>query len=168
MSDIVDVFEKYANSYGWRFSYGNKYNQNLLQSDLIDGQIYMLLDPVTRQRPSSEYGGRGEKTFNGSFLLVVKSTIDQVYHNQTNEDSFRNRITTSDGVLVDNECADPIVLGKYIENIKPLLDTEIVKLEDDIDCSNIERPTWSVNDVTNIFDANMDGIVVTYSLKTLQ
>jgi hypothetical protein len=60
------------------------------------------------------------------------------------------------------------VLGKYIENIKPLLNTEIVKLEHDIDCSNIERPTWSVNDVTNIFDANMDGIVVTYSLKTLQ
>lgn len=166
--DIVDVFERYANSYGWRFSYGNKANQNLLQSNLIDNEIYMILDPVTRLRASSEYGGRGEQTFNGSFLLVVKSTIDQVYHNQTNQDTYRNRVVSKGGVLVDNECAENIVLGKYIENIKPLLNTEIIKLEDDIDCSSYERLSWSIVDIVNALDVNTDGIVVTYSLKTLQ
>ena len=169
MSDIVEVFEKHASSYNWQFSYGNKYNQNLLQSDLAIGRIYMILDPVVRLRSFSQYGGSGNQTFTGSFLLVVKSTIDQVYHNQTNEDTFHNRVISQGGTIIENACAtdSDYVAGKYIENIKPLLNTEIVKLEDDLNCSKYEITNWSIIDVVNALDANTDGILVTYGVKAL-
>ena len=168
MSDIVEVFENYANSYGWRFSYGNKYNQNLLQSDLTIGKIYMILDPVTRVRAHSQFGGIGEQTFTGSFLLVVKSTIDQVYHNQTNEDDFYNRAIGDGGTIIENPCLETtVVLGKYIENIKPLLKNEITKLENDLDCSDFEITNWRIIDVVNAMDINVDGILVTFGVKVL-
>lgn len=148
MSDIVEVFETYADSYGWQFSYGNKYNQNLLQSDLVGGRVYMILDPVTRVRAHSQYGGTGDSTFTGSFLLVVKSTIDQVYHNQQND-------------------FVPPVEGKYNQNIKPLLTTEIIKLENELDCSAYEITNWSIIDVVNALDINVDGILVTFGVKIL-
>ena len=169
MSDIVQVFESYASSYGWRFSYGNKYNQNLLQSDLVEGRIYMILDPVTRVRSHSEFGGRGEQAFTGSFLLVVKSTIDQVYHGQTIQDAFYNRVTSIGGTVYESDCADiKVVLGKYTENIKPLLEVDILKLEDDLDCSDYEITNWSIIDVVNVMDINVDGILVTFGLKILK
>ena len=145
MTDLVEVLEGHANTLDWYFSYGNASNKNLLASDRESGKIYMLLDPVTRVKAKSEYGGNGEITFNGSFMLLVKSTIDNVYHNQKGVDKSE---------------------GKYEKNIKPLLD-DLQLLEDIIDCSNYQILSWSIIDVVNALDATTDGIIVTYSIKTL-
>lgn len=168
-NDIVDLLEKYANQLGWRFSYGNKANQNLLQSNMNENEIYFLLDPVTRKREHSEFGGIGNSSFTGQFLLVVKSTIDQVYHNQTNEDTFYNRVNSLEGgENVENTCVEPSQkLGKYTQNIKPLLDEELPKIENLLDCSDYQITNWSIIDTTDVFDANTDGIIVTFGLKVL-
>lgn len=164
MHDIVEVFEKYCNELGWRLSYGNQANQNLLQSDLTN-DIYMLLDPVKRIKAFSEFGGSGYKSFEGSFLLVVKSNLDQTYYNQTEEEKYKNRVDSIEGSVY--EYFEGFAEGKYNSNIKPLLEIELPKLEEIINCSDYQIMNWSVLDVTDIFDANLDGIIVNFNLKVL-
>ena len=145
--DIYDVFKAHSTTIGWEFSYGNAANRNLLRSDTVVNRIYMLLDPITRLKAFSQYGGKGPVTFTGSFMLVVKSNLDNVYDNQKNV------------AAVD---------GKYQKNIKPLLETEVEKLEDLINCSEYQITNWSIIDVINALDANTDGIIVTYGITVLQ
>lgn len=147
MVDFVEILEGHATALGWKFGYGNAANKNLLQSNSVAGEISLLLDPVTRSHVGSENGGIGETTFTGSFMVLVKSNLDNVYHNQKNKDKTN---------------------GKYEKNIKPLLEA-LSSLKSLIDCSDIEINTggWVVVDAVNALDANMDGIIVTYSVKTL-
>lgn len=145
MTDFVGVLETYATGLGWYFSYGNAANRNLLASDTVAGRIYCLLDPVTRSIASSDNGGIGEITYSGSFMLVVKSNLDNNYHNQKGQDK---------------------ATGKYESNILPLL-TSLNSLKGLIDCSDYQVLSWSIVDVINAMDANTDGIIITYSVKTL-
>ena len=146
MTDLVDIFRGYAEGLGWLFSYGNSANINLIRSDLTAGQKYFLLDTITRVKTKSEFGGTGEVTFNGSFMLVVKSNLDNVYDNQKGQDKTD---------------------GKYQKNIKPLIETDLVLFEDLIDCSDYEITSWSMIDGINLLDVNMDGVIVTFTVKTL-
>mgnify|MGYP003670900834 CR=1 FL=1 len=143
-TDGVEVFEERATNLGWTFSYGNKANQNLIQGDLVTDKIYLLLDPVKRTRVFSEFGGTGTTSFSGSFLLLKKSTIDQQYYEGQGTEA-----------------------GKYKENIKPLLQTEIPKLENVLNCEDYKVNEWSIVDVVDIFDFNADGIIVTYNISIL-
>jgi len=145
--DFVQILEQHATALGWGFSYGNAANRNLFRSDSIVGEIYLLLDPVTRSHVGSINGGIGETTFSGQFMVVVKSNLDNNYHNQKGQDK-----TT----------------GKYEKNILPLL-TSLGSLKSLIDCSDYEiLPSgWVVIDAINALDANMDGVIVTYGVKTL-
>lgn len=145
MVDLVGILEAHAAALGWEFSYGNAANKNLISSDKIADKVYLLMDPVTRLRPSSENGAEGVKTFTGSFMLLVKSNLDNVYHNQKGKDKTQ---------------------GKYEKNILPLL-SALESLENLIDCSDLQRDTWTAIDTVNSLDANFDGLVVTYSLSTL-
>lgn len=144
--DLYDEFTVHTQTLGWTFSYGNASNQNLLSSSLNDSEIYLLLDTITRVRLFSEFGGEGEQTFSGSFMLLIKSNLDNVYDSQRNQDPAN---------------------GKYQKNIKPLLDVEIVKLEDEINCSQFEIKKWEIVDAIDVLDVNLDGIVVTYELTVL-
>ena len=142
MNDIVGVFNSYADSLDWNFTYGNKENQNLMQSDMEDGLIYFLLDPVTRNVLTSPYGGRGATEFTGSFMLVVKSDLDNTYNGTSTK------------------------VGKYEKNINPLL-TKLELIKDIIECDNYTIENWSVVDVINALDVNLDGIIVTYKISKL-
>ena len=144
--DIYDKFKTDAEGLGFKFSYGNAANKNLLASDRVADEIYMLLDPIVRLRAFSDNGGEGITTFTGSFMLVVKSNLDQVYDNQKGQ-------TVTD--------------GKYQKNIKPLLETELVRLEDSINCSDYQITNWSIIDVVNALDANTDGVIVNYGISIL-
>ncbi len=146
MVDLVKVLEDHCDTLKWSFSYGNVSNNNLLVSDLDADRVYLLLDPVTRLKAKSPFGGDGEVTFNGSFMLLVKSDIDKVYHNQLSVDSSA---------------------GKYECSIKPLLEIQLQKLEDLIGCSNYQITNWSIIDTINAGDFNGDGVIVTYSIVTL-
>ena len=141
--DIVDYIEQEVEKLGWVFSYGNQANQNLILSDLIDERIYFLLDPVTESESTSEYGGSGETEYSGTFLVLVKSNLDNVYHSQENVDKEQ---------------------GKYNKNIKPLK-TSLNTFKDVIDCSDYERQTWSKVEIVNALDVNFDGLIVTYKLR---
>lgn len=166
MKDIVQVLEEFAKELGFTFSYGNKANQNLLTSDLVDDRIYMVLDPVRRLFASSEFGGDGNVTYTSKFFLVVKSTIDQTYHFQTEGGIFATRMERLGGTTYVNDCFGGATLGKYTENILPLLTTAMVDLKDLIDCSDdYEITNWEVIDAINVMDINMDGIIITFTIK---
>ena len=135
MTDLVEIIKAHCDTLKWSFTYGNKANQNLLESDLIVDRVYLLLDPVTRAKEKTEFGSTTSITFSGDFLLLVKSDLDDVYDN------------------------------KYNDNIKPLLVTHLQLLEDLIDCSDYEITNWSIKDTINVNDFNGDGVIVTYSIK---
>jgi len=145
MTDFVQILEDHCTTLGWVFSYGNRANRNLFVSNTVHDEVYLFLDPVVRSNPGSENGGIGETVFTGSFFVAVKANLDQQYHNQKDR---------------------PKASGKYESNILPLLE-DITGLEKIIDCSDLERTTWTVTDAVNALDANMDGVVVDYSVKTL-
>lgn len=143
--DIVDYIEQEVEKLGWVFSYGNKANQNLLLSDIVDDRTYFLLDIVKEDEGVSEYGGQGAIVYSGTFLILVKSDIDNVYHAQKGQDKS---------------------LGRYNKNIKPLK-TALNLFKDVIDCSEYERQSWSKLEVINELDVNFDGLIITYKLKKL-
>lgn len=142
--DLVDVLEGYCNELDWVFSYGNSANNNLLM-DVKENKVYLILDPVRTTEGISANGGDGVVNFSGSFMLIIKSNLDNVYHNQLDV---------------------PRTEGKYVKNIQPLKE-HLNALKGLIDCSNLERANWSVIDAIDIFDENMDGIIITYSLNYL-
>ena len=146
MNDIVSVFESQAEDLDWIFSYGNAANNNLLTSDREVDQIYLLLDPVTRKPKLSEFGGVSGYDFTGQFMLLVKSNLDNVYHNQKDQ---------------------PKADGKYNKNIKPLLD-EVMVLHGLFGCSDYEITNWSIIDAINVLDVNHDGVVVTFGLSIIE
>jgi len=142
MEDIVKYFYDFTQTENWTFSYGNRVNQNLLQSDLVSDKVYLLLDPVRRLKSFSEFGGSGYVSFEGSFLLVIKSNIDELYF-------------------------ETLTSGKYGKNIKPMLESYLPKLENELNCSDYRIDSWVVTDVTDIFDINLDGIIVNYKISIL-
>jgi hypothetical protein len=143
--DIIDYIEEQVELLGWVFSYGNKANQNLLVSEIKDERIYFLLDPIVTSELPSPFGGDGEQTFTGTFLLLVKSNIDEVYHTQRNT---------------------PSVKGKYNKHIKPLK-TELNTFKSVIDCSDYKRDAWSITEIINEMDVNFDGLVISFTLKLI-
>ena len=169
MVDIVEIFENDANLFGWMFSYGDRQNRNLLEGNLEVGNIYMLLDPVKRNRLFSKNGGDGGTNFTGSFILGVQSDLDRVYHGQTEEVSFSDRMLSSrESAVYSNPCSNEQgyqVLGKYIKNIKPLLEDQITKLESSLNCSDLTIKGWEVVDIINVLDVNLDGLVVTFTIN---
>jgi len=136
-SDIVDVLKDLAVSLGWTFSYGNRANHNLIRSSLDDNQIYLLLDPVRTSQPSDEFGGEKETVFTGNFILGIQSTIDKTYEE------------------------------KYEDNIKPLKNNELPKIKNLLNCGDYQLNGWSFFEDINLYDTNLDGLVVTYSIAIL-
>lgn len=142
--DIVDFIELEVEKLGWVFSYGNKANQNLLLSTLTEDETYFLLDPVVEsENEISEFGGDGKTEYSGTFMILVKSDLDNVYHTQHGQNKAE---------------------GRYNKNIKPLK-TSVNELKDVIDCSEYERQLWQKIEVINELDVNFDGLIVTYRLK---
>lgn len=144
MIDIVTYFEEKAESLGIVFDYGTKSMNNLLGSDNITGEVFLLLSSPTKwKRDPSNYGALGKQTINSSFLFVVKSNFDNVIYNQRGSESDK---------------------GKYKKNVLPLID----KLDDFkklLDCSLFTVEFWEAIDAYNLLDTNTDGLVVTFILK---
>lgn len=142
MTDLVEILQSYSTQYGWTFSYGNASNRNLLSSDTTVGRIYLLLDPVRRSVANSEYGGLGDVTFSGNFMLVQKSDRDQQYHNQ------KDQLSSS---------------GKYETNILPMLQL-LNTFNEDVACDDLQVTQWDIIDLVDVLDVNLDGLLVTYTI----
>lgn len=144
MINIVEIFKEHAESLGVTFDYGTKAMNNLLGSNKVTSDIYLLLSsPITWKRDPSPYGGIGKQTLNSSFLFVVKSSLDNVIYAQRGQQSDK---------------------GKYSKNVAPLFGT-LDSFKELLDCSLFSVEQWEVIDAYNMLDTNTDGLLITFTLK---
>lgn len=78
--------------------------------------------------------GNETKTYTGKFMLLVSSDIDEDY------------------------------LTKYVDHIKPLITDSTQIIKDSILCSDFDINKFQTLEVINLFDVNLDGVLVNYSI----
>lgn len=78
--------------------------------------------------------GSETKTYTGKFMLLVSSDVDEDY------------------------------ATKYIDHIKPLITDSTQIIKDGLLCSDYEINKFQTIEVINLFDVNLDGVLVNYSI----
>lgn len=118
----------------WVFLYARKDFQNLFDELEQKEVVHLFVDPIKRDKVKNAEGVTERKTFSGSFTLMYSSDYD----GEDYETHFEN-------------------------NIKPILENEVEKVEDYISCEGgFTIESWSEVEVINILDYNFDGVIVTY------
>jgi hypothetical protein len=142
MIDIVRVFEKFAQDKGMLFDYGTKATLNLLggtsnvEIDLT--KIYLLLERRKGTALKNNFGNIEGVTYTGYFFLVVNADFDLI------------NFASSTG-------------SKYENNIEPLLDI-YKSFFNYFGCKDLVINSLEFQDVTDILDQNMDGLLINYSI----
>ena len=138
------------NGLGWKFYYGRRDFQNLVETESEnDATYYFYLDPITRSPIYSKAGLPTDETeYEGRFMLLTKSDLDQEYDAQTDERTKEK--------------------GKWLTHIKPKLEKVFGEFERKLVCDDIEIQRMSTTDVINMFDENMDGILVNFKFKVYE
>lgn len=142
--DIVRILEDIAMANNLEYHYGKKSSLNLLDGTLDADKIYLLHEFTNRK---SEYNSSGTlitaASYEGKFFLVKHSDIDQQYFQEVGEQET----------------------SKYTLNIEPLLSV-FNTIGNALACLELEVSQWDNIDVTDALDANMDGILCTYKIKS--
>ena len=147
--NLVERLRIISEGLGWAFHYGRRDFQNLVEAEDVV-KNYFFLDPVTRTPLYSDSGlPIGEVEYEGHFMLLTKSDLDQEYDKQTGE---RN-----------------IGEGKWHKHIKPKLDSLLGGFESALICvGDLQIIRLSITDAINVFDENLDGLLVNYKIKQYQ
>jgi len=141
MTDLVEVLREKVESLNWVFNYGRRDFQNLVEaSSENDPKWYFFLDPISTDTSNMPNG----KVNTGYFMVLSKSDIDQVYDGQQD-------VAPDDGKY-----------RKYILPKKMFLENEFKNL---IECDGTIEITKAVqSDVINLFDENLDGVLVAFTI----
>ena len=130
-----EILSTIATANGWEFEYARRDYHNLYD-ELEAGQICLFLDPVAKTVNFGDYNEEVSSTQSGSFLILTASDVDDETYNT-----------------------------KYVDHIKPLLDDTLALLYSSIACDGeVQITSWSVSEVINLFDYNLDGILVNFSV----
>lgn len=78
--------------------------------------------------------GNETKSFSGKFMMLMSSDIDEQYKD------------------------------KYNDYIKPIMTNAIQTFKDEFVCSEMEIKKFQALEVINLFDYNLDGVLVNYSI----
>tara|TARA_R110000822_G_scaffold80896_1_gene192528 strand:+ start:208 stop:624 length:417 start_codon:yes stop_codon:yes gene_type:complete len=107
-----------------------------LYDEVPTGQVQIFLDPVAISESFGDYNVVETRQFTGSFMMLISSDVEKGDYNQ-----------------------------RYIDEIKPILDTALGTIKTSLKCNNfVSIDVWRTVEVINVFDYNMDGIVVTYQI----
>lgn len=140
--DLKNVLEDVAALNGWVFSYGNRNNHNLLNNELEANKKYLLVDSPRRTPQINEYGGINGKVYRGMLMILEQSNFDAVYDTQR-----------------ENDKED----GRYEKHIKPIIETDVIKLIDAITCdTDLSITNFEIIEAINVLDANLDGVIINY------
>jgi hypothetical protein len=146
---FVEFLRTLAAALGYTFHYGRSDFQNLFSAIAEDDpNIYLFLDPIVRLPELSPSTGlrTGYTLIRGKMMLLSKSDLDEEYDAQTG-----NR---------------PLDEGKWRKNIKPKVEAASGALLDRIACTeDQEIKKWTVMDVINMFDDNMDGVLIDFEIR---
>lgn len=75
------------------------------------------------------------ETYTGKMMLLVSSDIDESYND------------------------------KYMDYIQPLMIGALSTIKQTLICSDYEVLKFQTTEVINLFDTNLDGVLITYSIK---
>jgi hypothetical protein len=143
MKDIVRILQDIAITRQLEYHYGKKAALNLLDGTLEPAKIFLLHEFTNRK---SEYNSSGTKitaaTYEGKFFLVKHADFDGHY--------FAERGTEE--------------TSKYTVNIEPLL-AEFEAIGNSLACLAAEVTQWDNIDITDVLDANMDGLLCSYKIR---
>lgn len=138
--ELVEKLRIISESFGWVFNYGRRDFGNLVEADdEQDPKWYFFLDPVIRTPESNTI------IYEGYFMLLSKSDLDQTYDGQKETD---------------------INDGKWRVHIKPKLELIINEFTNQLTCAgDYEILHQKITDVINYFDENFDGVLVNFKIK---
>lgn len=134
---MYEILKAIAATNVWGFFYGRHDYANLEDLDEVEkAKPQLFLDPVKFKENKSDLNVVESITYSGFFMLVKSSDLDEVSYD------FR-----------------------YTTYIKPLIDTQLLKIEDTIRCAySVVFNQWEVSEVINYLDFNFDGIIVNYQI----
>jgi len=78
--------------------------------------------------------GNESVTYSGKFMLLLSSDVDEEYEE------------------------------KYLKYVKPLIDESLQIIKDSFTCSEYQINMFRAIEVINLFDFNLDGVLVTYNI----
>lgn len=146
---FVEFLRLVAQELGYIFQYGRRDFQNLFEAIAEDDpNVYLFLDPVTREPVLSQNTSLPTTyyIFSGNMMLLSKAALDQEYDENT-------------GVRPSSE-------GKWTQNINPKVQASLGPLLNQIACIKDQRiERWVIRDVVNLFDQNMDGVVIEFRIR---
>lgn len=133
---MYDILKASCVTHSLEFIYARKDFANLTD-ELETGQTYVILDPVQISENFGEYNELESRDYSGSFMVLVSSDIDKGDYDQ-----------------------------RYTDQIKPILEGALASIIEDMRCNGlISFSSWRTIEAINVFDYNLDGIVVTYQIK---
>lgn len=133
---MYDFLKDFSVLAGWLFEYGRADFNNLKEASEAEEKLSLFLDPVAIEKKKNDSGVVESLVYSGSFMLLYSSDID--------EEGYEER---------------------YIKYIKPIVEAEVEKLEDFLNCEKeVSFDFWKIDEVINMFDYNFDGVIVTYKI----
>ena len=134
---VKDLLENLSESEEWFFEYGRADFNNLTDVEEKKEVVHLFLDPVKRGKKKNDSGVTESNYNSGSFMMLYSSSIDELSYNERFE--------------------------KYI---KPILENEVEKIEEYLTCEGeVSIEFWELTEVINIFDYNLDGIIINYKIS---
>lgn len=134
---MKDILEAFAAAQGWPFDYGRSDFHNLIDVAEQANTSYLFLDPVDISKIRNDEQQVEAIIYSGSFMLMRSSDVD--------EESYNYR---------------------YENYIKPIILTQIELIEDELICNHeATLEEWKIIEVINVFDYNLDGLMVTYKVS---
>ncbi len=139
---LIEKLKEVAGLIGWEFNYGKGHWQNL--QDLPDDSTklfeernkYFLLLWKDREKTKNKYGATTGYIYTGEFLLVVRSRQDDEDYNYKYETHIKNLENESDK------------FESYFYG-----------------CDNYVIKRWKEIEVENMYDPNLDGLKIQFTIE---
>lgn len=133
---MYDKLKSIAETNNWVFTYARKDYSNLYDEDIDVNIPHLFVDPIELDEIFDEYNNVESTNYNGSFMLLLSSDIDEEDYN-----------------------------SRYQKYIKPIINTSLQSIKDELQCEEITIQSWRVVEVIDVFDFNLDGVLVTFSIN---
>ena len=110
-----------------------------------------------------------QNLFQGMSASTVHLFVDPIVIDSTfSETGMENQTASGKMMLLMSSDIDEDYSTKYQNYIKPLIDEALQVLKDDIRCSEHTINRFQATEVINLFDFNLDGLIITYGISMNQ
>lgn len=134
---MYDLLKATSTTNNWVFQYSRRDFSNLFDEVEQPNMPHIFLDPVQIDTTFDEYNTVNSTQYNGSFMVLMSSDIDEVDYDY-----------------------------KYQNHIKPIITNTLGIIKEAIQCDGEKTiQLWREIEIINALDYNFDGVVVTYTIN---